>query len=97
MAHRRLFLLYLAGKDKASKAAKAVKKSQWKKSLKPRYSVVFHRPRTLVRSRDPKVPRVRCVIIQHSGNYIPFGEIDCTILGRRRRGELELEGRTATN
>lgn len=27
---------------------------------KPRYSVVFHRPKTLVRSRDPKFPRVRC-------------------------------------
>ncbi|GAB4821191.1 hypothetical protein N2152v2_008237 [Parachlorella kessleri] len=42
---------------KAAKAAKAVKKSQWKKTRKPRYSVVFHRPRTLIRSRDPKYPR----------------------------------------
>ena len=54
-------IYYVAGKDKASKAAKAVKKSQWKKTRKPRYSVVFHRPKTLVRTRDPKVPRVRCV------------------------------------
>lgn len=51
-----------AGKKdtKAAKAAKAVKKSQWKKTRKPRYSVVFHRPKTLIRSRDPKFPRVRC-------------------------------------
>lgn len=48
-----------ADKGKAAKAAKAVKKSQWKKARKPRYSVIFHRPKTLVRTRDPKVPRVR--------------------------------------
>jgi large subunit ribosomal protein L23Ae len=36
-----------------------VKKSQWSKSRKPRYSVVFHRPKTLIRARDPKVERVR--------------------------------------
>jgi large subunit ribosomal protein L23Ae len=47
-----------ADKSKAAKAAKAVKKSQFKKTRKPRYSVVFHRPKTLVRSRDPKFPRV---------------------------------------
>ncbi|PSC67754.1 60S ribosomal L23A [Micractinium conductrix] len=46
-----------ADKSKAAKAAKAVKKSQFKKERKPRYSVVFHRPKTLVRSRDPKFPR----------------------------------------
>ncbi|KAL4436622.1 hypothetical protein ABPG75_003761 [Micractinium tetrahymenae] len=46
-----------ADKSKAAKAAKAVKKSQFKKTRKPRYSVVFHRPKTLVRSRDPKFPR----------------------------------------
>ncbi len=50
-----------ADKSKAAKAAKAVKKSQFKKTRKPRYSVVFHRPKTLVRSRDPKFPRTRCV------------------------------------
>ena len=49
-----------ADKSKAAKAAKAVKKSQFKKERKPRYSVVFHRPKTLVRSRDPKFPRKRC-------------------------------------
>ncbi|EFN52061.1 hypothetical protein CHLNCDRAFT_139288 [Chlorella variabilis] len=48
-----------ADKSKAAKAAKAVKKSQFKKARKPRYSVVFHRPKTLVRSRDPKFPRIR--------------------------------------
>jgi hypothetical protein len=50
-------------KGKATKAAKAVKKSQWKKGKKPRYSVVFHRPKTLKRTRDPKVPRQRCVFV----------------------------------
>ena len=43
-----------------SKAAKAVKKSSFKNSRKPRYSVVFHRPKTLIRAREPKFPRVRC-------------------------------------
>lgn len=55
-----------ADKSKAAKAAKAVKKSQFKKTRKPRYSVVFHRPKTLVRSRDPKFPRVRCVCNAHA-------------------------------
>lgn len=51
-----------AGKDakgKAAAAAKAVKKNTWKKSLKPRYSVVFHRPKTLKRTRTPKYTRTR--------------------------------------
>lgn len=54
----------VAGKDqgKASKAAKAVKKSTWKKERKTRYSVVFRRPRTLKRTRDPKYPRIRYVL-----------------------------------
>lgn len=43
----------------ASKAAKAVKKGSFKHSRKPRYSVVFHRPKTLQRTRDPKYTRVR--------------------------------------
>lgn len=51
------------GKDtkvsKAAKAAKAVKKNTWKKERKPRYSVVFHRPKTLKTARDPKYPRIR--------------------------------------
>ena len=47
------------GKAKAQKALKAVKKGTFKKERKPRYSVVFHRPKTLKRSRDPKYPRVR--------------------------------------
>eukprot|EP00798_Chlamydomonas_sp_ICE-L_P019128 gene19128-25735_t len=41
----------------AAKAAKAVKKGFFKKERKPRFSVVFHRPKTLKRSRDPKYPR----------------------------------------
>lgn len=49
-----------ADKSKAAKAAKAVKKSQFKKDRKKRYSVVFHRPKTLIRARDPKFPRTRC-------------------------------------
>lgn len=48
-----------ASKAKAQKALKAVKKGNFKKERKPRYSVVFHRPKTLKRSRDPKYPRVR--------------------------------------
>lgn len=50
-------------KSKAVKALKAVKKSQWKKTRKPRYSTSFHRPKTLVRTRDPKYPRVRCGLV----------------------------------
>lgn len=49
-------------KAKAVKAAKAVKKGSFKASRKPRYSVLFHRPKTLQRTRDPKYARVRCVI-----------------------------------
>merc|ERR1711976_137392 len=41
----------------AAKAAKAVKKGSFAKTRKPRYSVVFHRPKTLKRTRDPKYPR----------------------------------------
>jgi hypothetical protein len=59
-----MIYFFLGNNDKARKAAKAVKKSQWKKALKPRYSVVFHRPSTLKRTRNAKVPRVRYVIIQ---------------------------------
>lgn len=46
-------------KGKAAAAAKAVKKNTWKKSMKPRYSVVFHRPKTLKRTRTPKYPHKR--------------------------------------
>ncbi len=46
-------------KGKAAQAAKAVKKNTWKKSLKPRHSVVFHRPKTLKRTRAPKYSRTR--------------------------------------
>ncbi|CAL8467947.1 g7485 [Coccomyxa elongata] len=44
-------------KGKAEKALKAVKKTTFKQQRKPRYSVVFHRPKTLKHSRDPKYPR----------------------------------------
>ena len=50
-----------SSKAKAAKAAKAVKKGVFKKQHKPRYSVVFHRPKTLKKARDPKYPRVRSV------------------------------------
>ena len=46
-------------KGKAQKALKAVKKTTFKRLRKPRYSVVFHRPKTLKHSRDPKYPRRR--------------------------------------
>ncbi len=46
----------------ATKAAKAVKKGTFtKKARKPRYSVVFHRPKTLQRTRSPKYLRRRWV------------------------------------
>merc|ERR1712205_173607 len=48
----------MAGKDKASKAAKATRSTINKnKSKKTRMSVTFHRPKTLKRARDPKYPR----------------------------------------
>jgi len=52
------------GKDAkatAAKAAAAVKKNSWAKTRKPRHSVVFHRPKTLKRTRDPKYTRKRSV------------------------------------
>lgn len=56
-------VIYAAGKTdakgKAEKALKAVKKTTFKQQRKPRYSVVFHRPKTLKHSRDPKYPRKR--------------------------------------
>ena len=52
-------------KAKAQKAVKAVKKSTFKKERKPRYSVVFHRPKTLKHSRDPKYPRRRWATPPH--------------------------------
>eukprot|EP00891_Asterochloris_glomerata_P005541 jgi/Astpho2/5541/fgenesh1_pm.00079_%23_11_t len=49
------------GKDskaKAQKALKAVKKGTWKQTRKPRFSVVFHRPKTQTQEREPKYPRL---------------------------------------
>ena len=54
--------MLLAGKDAkatAQKAAKAVKKGTFKKERKPRYTVTFHRPKTLKRTRTPKYPKQR--------------------------------------
>ncbi|KAK9835137.1 hypothetical protein WJX81_000591 [Elliptochloris bilobata] len=48
------------GKDAkatAQKAAKAVKKGVWKKQRKSRFSVTFHRPTTLKKTRHPKYPK----------------------------------------
>merc|ERR1712054_30040 len=42
---------------KAEKAEKAVKKGTMKRTIKKRYSVTFHRPRTFKKARDPKYPR----------------------------------------
>ena len=56
--------LFCAGKDAkatAQKAAKAVKKGTFKKERKPRYTVTFHRPKTLKRTRTPKYPKQRYV------------------------------------
>ena len=59
----RIILFHCAGKPdakaQAAKAAKAVKKGSFKRTRTPRFSVVFHRPKTLKRSRDPKYTRVR--------------------------------------
>lgn len=48
-----------AGKDtkKAQAALKAVKKGAMKKERKVRKSVIFHRPKTLKRDRDPMYSR----------------------------------------
>ena len=47
------------GKSQAQKALKATKKGTWKKHRKPRFSVVFHRPKTLKHARQPQYPRIR--------------------------------------
>ena len=44
--------------NKASKAAKFVKKGAKGKLLKKRFSATFHRPRTLKHERKPAYPRV---------------------------------------
>lgn len=51
-----------AGKDtkKAQSALKAVKKGVMKKERKVRKSVIFHRPKTLTRDRDPMYTRKGC-------------------------------------
>ncbi len=46
-------------KAAATKAAKAVKKGLFKRTRKPRFSVVFHRPKTQIRKRAPKYIKKR--------------------------------------
>jgi len=54
------------GKSKAQalKALKSVKRSTWRQSRKPRYSTVFHRPKTFEAPRKPKYPRLRYKWVQ---------------------------------
>mmetsp|Transcript_13294 Transcript_13294/g.23392 ORF Transcript_13294/g.23392 Transcript_13294/m.23392 type:complete len:149 (+) Transcript_13294:120-566(+) len=56
-------------KASAVKAAKAVKKGSFAKSRKPRYSVVFHRPATLKRTRAPKYVRTSVNSVQKLDSY----------------------------
>ena len=62
---RPIYCYLIAGKQdakaQATKAAKAVKKGSFKRTRKPRYSVVFHKPKTLKRDRNPKYTRIRYV------------------------------------
>jgi large subunit ribosomal protein L23Ae len=49
-----------AAKPKAAKAqaaAKAIKKGTQKRTTKVRLSATFHKPKTLIKARDPKYPR----------------------------------------
>lgn len=56
-------------KAKALKAAKAVKRSTWRQSRKPRYSTVFHRPKTFEAPRKPKFPRLRYICTTVLGGW----------------------------
>ncbi|KAF5829591.1 ribosomal protein L23a component of cytosolic 80S ribosome and 60S large subunit [Dunaliella salina] len=56
-------------KAQATKAAKSVKKGSFKKTRKPRYSVVFHRPKTLERTRAPKYLRKSMGGMQKMDSY----------------------------
>jgi hypothetical protein len=101
MAHCSLVDWLAAGKDAkatASKAAKSVKKNIKKKTLKPRYSVVFHRPKTLKRTRDPKYTKKRCV---HAAGYLSCCyRVPCVVLRSRgagseaQRHQLQLQAHT---
>ncbi|KAK9826579.1 hypothetical protein WJX74_004013 [Apatococcus lobatus] len=53
-----------SSKNKALKAKNSVKKSTWKKTRKPKYSTIFHRPKTLKRDRQPKYPRLSAPPLQ---------------------------------
>merc|ERR1711981_968509 len=49
-----------AAKPKAAKAqaaAKSIKKGTQKRTTKVRLSATFHKPKTLIKARDPKYPR----------------------------------------
>ena len=76
-------------KTKAVKALKAVKRSTWRQSRKPRYSTVFHRPKTLKEPRKPKYPRLRYAIWQTDSHrdllasvQLPISVVWQCILGR---------------
>eukprot|EP00897_Mesotaenium_endlicherianum_P006671 jgi/Mesen1/6031/ME000308S05223 len=56
-------------KGQATKAAKAVKRLHTKKTIKPRTSVTFHRPRTLKRARNPKYPRLSATPMSKLDHY----------------------------
>eukprot|EP00245_Coleochaete_scutata_P006068 TRINITY_DN20196_c0_g1_i1.p1 TRINITY_DN20196_c0_g1~~TRINITY_DN20196_c0_g1_i1.p1 ORF type:complete len:169 (+),score=33.46 TRINITY_DN20196_c0_g1_i1:52-507(+) len=56
-------------KAKAVKAAKEVKKVVKKVQRKVRYSVTFHRPKTLKRERTPKYPRLSAPSAQKLDHY----------------------------
>jgi len=47
----------------------SIKKNTWKKSLKPKYSAVFHRPKTLKRTRAPKYSRTSAVGVEKLDQY----------------------------
>jgi hypothetical protein len=73
-------------KAQASKAAKAVKKGTFKRARKPRYSVVFHRPKTLQRTRAPKYPRTRWA------QALGFTRASALVNWRQENGALFISG-----
>eukprot|EP00877_Chromochloris_zofingiensis_P010038 jgi/Chrzof1/5288/Cz15g20240.t1 len=56
-------------KSKALAAAKDSKKKSWRQTRKPRYSVVFHRPKTVKRDRNPKYHRKSAPGLQKLDHY----------------------------
>lgn len=71
---------------KAAKALKAVTKSSFKKTRKPRYSTTFHRPKTLTIKRAPLFPKKRCPpasqpLLLHNRQQLVLPQRDCVQLG----------------